>query len=228
MKQLTITECRFFIKYFAEKISNVGLMQILKDFSANNPGSLGDAVQSWYNNMVDGQSIPDSIRKTNPKFARPVEELIAISAAKNILDYALTDMCSIYDREKNEDEIITQIGLLIDKYRNRTDSGIICDACFNRDFNKVIMRAGIEEAFEVIFEQEKEIFFHQKYIGVKTIHYIEPCNSKVYKSFLKKLNDCIACNESLLVDNNKFTVERDIPGKFKISNSAINLLINFK
>lgn len=228
MDRLSIKECELFVKNFLPQMLNVGLIQPLREFADRNRGDLSKAIKSWYKRMKEGKAIQDSIQEMYPRFPQSIEKLFLLGAEQSILDHVLADMIKIYDENDSEEALLTDMSLLVDRYQNEPSSDFICQGCFERDFDRIIQRATVENASEVIFEQEGERFFHQKYIGVKIIHIIEPCHSKTYKTILHKLREYAESGLSFVVSNNNYNCERIDEKQFKLTGSKNPLILSFK
>lgn len=228
MNYLSIKECKPFFEHFLPKMLNVGLMEPLREFADKNNNLLGNAVRSLYEKFRSGKSFQDSICEMTPKFPRCIEELIKLSFKQSNLDSIISEMLIVYEKNDSEEDLLKKMSLLVDKYQNNPDSKFICQNCFERELDKVIKRATIERANEVIFEQEEEFFLHQKYVSVKLVHIIEPSHSKTYRTLQKKLRQSVKDNSPLVISNSKFFVNEIGKNKFQLTGSDTVLTLTFK
>lgn len=222
-----VGDCRPLVDCLLAGISETGLMKLLDDFAGANPGPLGETVRSWHDNMVAGQSLQEALRRAKPGLALPVEELLALSLEQGVLDRALADLDAILRVNGGEEQRRQELSRLLNSFRDREAGGIVCDECLRRELEKVLRRARLEQAYEVILTQEGESFFHQKYLGVKAIHLIEPCHSRLYKSFLARLKQCAADRTALVLDSGEYAVSESRGGKFQLRRDGDQLWLTF-
>ncbi|MFN8670856.1 MAG: hypothetical protein U0457_02085 [Candidatus Sericytochromatia bacterium] len=226
MNFLTIDECNTFIFFFYSKIEKEGLIDILSSYQNNNK-NISLAIKSFYDNLVQGLSIKNSIEKMIIKFPPSIETILIKGFENSILDYALKDIKAILELNLLEELKLEKLSRLVDKYNDNIDSEIICEGCFITELEKIFKRIEIEKAFKVIFEQDKEDFLIQKYLGIKMIKYIEPTHSKTYKTILKKLNLLSNKKENLVLLNKYFFVTKENNNNFLIFNDNYQVIFSF-
>jgi hypothetical protein len=228
MNYLSIKECKPFFEYFLPNMLNVGLMEPLREFADKNNNLLGDAIRSLYNTLRSGKSLQDSICEMTPKFPRCIEELMKLSFKQSNLDSVISEMLIVYEENDLEENLLKKMSLLVDRYQHSPNSKFISQDCFERELNKVIRRAKIEGANEVIFEQEEELFLHQKFVSVKLVHIIEPSHSKTYRTLRKKMRQSAKDNAPIVISSGKLFVCEIGNNKFKLTGSDIVLTLAFK
>ena len=163
IKRVSIKGCGVFIEYFTSKIMSQGLAVPLRDFGAETHNAMGRAIGSWYKGLCRGESLQSAIRKMSPRFPSCVEELLLLACERSILDRVLKDVLVIFHKKSSEQVVIGRLRMLKRIYQNKPKGGIICSACFADELLKIISRARLEKASEVILEQENEEFFHLSY-----------------------------------------------------------------
>lgn len=189
MSRLNIKECNHFISYFCSKIENEGLMKILNDYIQISESNINIALKSLYDNLSKNLSFENSIREMEIKFPLCLEEVLISSIENSVLDYALKDLDSILKNNYQELESLEHISRLVDKYTNNLKTDIICEDCLLNELEKILKRAEIEKAYEIRLQQDGEKYFIQNYIGIKSVKYIEPSHSKIYKTLLMKFDE---------------------------------------
>lgn len=227
MIRVNIKDCEDFISFFYSKIEIEGLMNILSQYkSKENIKDLDLAVDSLYQNLINGLSFQDSIKNMSFKFPLCIEDILINSIENSVLDYALKDMYYSYKESKIEDDLYDSLSLINDKYSNNFKTEIICEDCFYNEFEKILKRAEIENSYEIYLEQEKEKYFIQGYVGNKYIKYIEPSHSKTYNTILKKLHENY--NSKLHIYNKEIFIDKIKENEFVISYNNIFIKIIFK
>ena len=191
MDRLSILDCKSFFKYFLQGILSEGIISPLQTFSTKN-SSLKSATCSWKKSVLDGLAFRESLEAMSPRFPACVEELLAVSAEKSVLDKAVTELIALYSESNSELTLLESVTRLINNYEVYNTGGIICEGCLERDLIKILGRALLEQAYEVILEQDGESYFHQKYLGTKLIHVVESSHSMVLRSIQKKLNYAVS------------------------------------
>jgi hypothetical protein len=227
-ERLSIKECENFISFFYSKIEKQGLMSILSEYQRISNNTINLAISSLYQNLINGLSFQDSIKKMNIKFPLCIEEILINSIENSTLDYALNDINQIFNNDYTEDELFDYMSRLIDEYRDNTKTDIICKNCFLLDFEKFLKRVETEQSYEVIFEQDGEKYFIQKYIGLKVIRYIEPSHSKLYKTFLLRFNELSQNKQSLNLLNKNILIQKFEENKFCLLYDDLSIIIIFK
>lgn len=228
LKRLNIKECRDFISFFYSKIEKEGLMNILNEYQSLNNNGINLAISSLYNNLVKGLSFQDSIREMKIKFPLCIEEILVKAIENSTLDYALNDIEEIFNSNYQEDELFDCMSRLLDEYNDNLKTEIICEGCFLQEFEKFLKRAEIEHAYEVIFQQAGEKYFIQKYIGTKAVKYIEPSHSKVYKTFLLRLNELSISKNLLLLLGKNIAIEKIEENKFSLFYEDVSIIMIFE
>lgn len=228
MKRLNIKECENFISFFLSKIEKEGLMHILHEYQGLNKNNVNVAISSLYQNLTEGLSFQDSIKEMKIKFPLCIEEILIKAIENSTLDSALNDMEKILKSNYSEYELFDCMSRLLDEYNDNLKTEIICDGCFLNEFEKVLKRAEIEKAYEIIFEQDGEKYFIQRYIGIKSVKYMEPCHSKTYKTFYVRLEELSKNRNFLFMLNKNFSVHKLEENKFCFFHENISLILMFK
>lgn len=228
MKRLNIKECENFISFFLSKIEKEGLMHILHEYQGLNKNNVCVAIGSLYQNLTESLSFQDSIKGMKIKFPLCIEEIFIKAIENSALDYALTDMEKIFKSNYSEYELFDCMSRLLDEYNDNLKTEIICEGCFLNEFEKVLKRAEIEKAYEIIFEQDDEKYFIQRYIGIKSVKYIEPCHSKTYKTFYVRLEELSKNGNCLSLLNKNFSVQKLKENKYCFSSENISIIMIFK
>ena len=185
--RLSLKQCSPLVEALKKGVEGDGILVALKDFDGSQSELVRQAAHSWYQGLKAGKSFQDSLLEMNPRFLPGVEALILMGIESSILDYVLSDIYEIQTAGSATVDPMDPIGLLVDKYQNNPGSEMICEGCFQRELSKILQRAQLENAYEVILMQEEESFFHQKYLAVKLIHIIEASHSKTYRTILTRL-----------------------------------------
>ncbi len=228
MNDLLLKDCGPFFEYFHSGILKSGLLDAMAGFQTDSP-SMAVAIHSWHHAFSHGKSFPDALRAMSGRFPRCVEELLILAAERSVLDAAVSDILRLYPSTQSEREMIESVARLLDRYRSSSPSGIICDGCFERDFLKILRRAEVEEANEVILAQEGELFFHQIYLGVKPVHITEPCHSMVFTTVKGKLRSaCENGNLLLTTSSGAIGVARVVEGRYRVTFGSQSLTVTFE
>lgn len=228
MQRLTIKECAGFIAHALSKIETEGFMGILKQFQECNPNDAGEAIHSMYQNLCDGKSFQEAIYGMQIRFPPCIEEILVKSIENSTLDYALANMNKLYNSDYSEEGLFEHMSRLVDAYEGNLQSEIICHECLMREFEKIMKRAETEKAYEILFEQDGELYFIQRYLGIKPVKYIEPCHSKTYKTLLGQLNEMSAKGSSVTLWNNKYYAQSIGENRHRLFNDNVSLIMTFK
>lgn len=228
MNRLSINDCKSFFNHFHQGLLDTGLIKPLQSFQSENP-ELKSAICSWEKSLTEGLSFRGSLEAMSPRFPSCVEELLALASERSVLDRAVADLLTAYSQSTTEVNLLESITRLVNTYSSSPTGGIICDGCFEKDFLKIMDRASLEQANEVILEQEGESFFHQKYIGIKLIHVIEPCHSMVFNSIQKKLSNAVS-TRILHLDgvDRSYSVKQICNDQYEIKGNNQLVLISFQ
>ncbi|NOQ23311.1 MAG: hypothetical protein GQ565_11780 [Candidatus Aegiribacteria sp.] len=228
MTRLSIAECESFFKHYYQGLLNEGLIKPLQSFRTENP-KLKSAIHSWEKSVTEGLSFRESLKAMSPQFPSCVDELLTLAAERSVLDYAVADLLTAYSQSTGEINLLESTTRLVNTYSSSATGGIICEGCFERDFLKIMSRATLEQADEVILEQEGESYFHQKYLGVKLIHVIEPCHSMLYNTIQMKLGDAISTKKLHLAGvNRSYSVEQTHSNQYIIKDNNQHLTITLE
>jgi len=228
MNNLSIAECESFFKHYYQGLLNEGLIKPLNSFQTENP-KLRSAIHSWKNSLSEGLAFRESLKAMSPQFPSCVKELLTLAAERSVLDHAVADLLTAYSQSTREISLLESTTRLINTYSSSATGGIICEGCFERDFLKIMSRASLEQADEVILEQEGESYFHQKYLGVKLIHVIEPCHSMLYNTIQMKLGDAISTRKLHLAGvDRSYSVEQTHNNQYAIIGDSQHLTITLK
>ncbi len=227
MESLSLNECRGFLTHLENGIEKVGLMSLLHAYTQETTGRTTEAVLSWYQHMVAGCSIHGALSGMQPRFYPTLEAVLNLAIQQGRLDCALHDIIQAYHTRVDDAELADEMSRLLTDYQAFSDDGLICHECLLQELGKVIQRVRIEQAYEVIFTQEGEEFFHHLYLGVKAVRYSEPSHSKVYTTFQKALAECADQEEPLGLSEQTWTVRRIDNDRFDLSTSAICVTLTF-
>ena len=104
----------------------------------------------------------------------------------------------------------------------------ICDECRQRELAKVLQRAWIEQAHEIIFEQKGENFLIQKYYSSRLVQYSEPCHSKVYRTFSHILRECSQQKRQLTLENGSWEVSGQEDSRFLLKHKTGQIVLTFR
>lgn len=204
---MEIAKCAGFIAYASSKISKTGWLVILQEYSRKHDDATGRAVKSWHGNLRKGFAFQDSIMKMNARFPACLESLLIRGYESSTLDYVLHAIYKVFKSHTGSNEIYDALSLLHDEQAIKPKSEYICQGCMMRDLGKIINRAKLEQAGEVVFEQEKDKFFIQRYLGPKAITYREPCHSKTYNTILKYLREWSRNKKKVKIANDFFGIK---------------------
>jgi hypothetical protein len=227
MESLSLNECQDFLAHLEHGIEKVGLMSLLHTYTQETTGHTTEAVVSWYQHMVEGCSIHGALSRMQPRFHPTLEAILNLAIQQSRLDSALHDIMQAYHTRADDGELSDEMSRLLTDYQAFSDDGLICRECLLRELGKVLQRVRIEQAYEVIFTQEGEEFFHHLYLGVKAVRYSEPSHSKVYMTFQKALADCADQGEPLGLNEQTWTVRRMDDDRFELSTPAICVTLTF-
>ncbi|NQU66542.1 MAG: hypothetical protein HQ510_01235 [Candidatus Marinimicrobia bacterium] len=225
MKILSLEECEPIMEPLLKGVVSDGLLKPLHEFVQNNAGPIKSAINSLYTGLTEGKSFQDSIHGMSPKFHPSIETLLIIGIENSRLDHVLSDVDDIY--KNNENTLYDKMSLLVDKYQNNPSTKMICEGCFEREFKKILRRAKLEKAYEVILIQEDEKFFHQKYLASKLIHIIEASHSKTYVTILSKLQQSVIEKRALPISGDPINVKEIESDRFVLLGDP-NLVLTFK
>ena len=197
--------------------------------TAGSPGTatISEAVLSWYQHMVAGCSIHGALSRMQPRFHPTLEAVLSLAIQQGRLDCVLHDIIQVYHTRVDDGELADEMSRLLTDYQAFSDGGLICHECLLRELGKVLQRVRIEQAYEVIFTQEGEEFFHHLYLGVKAVRYSEPSHSKVYTTLQKALADSADQGEPLDLNEQTWTARRLDDNRFELSTPAICVTLTF-
>ena len=157
---------------------------------------------------------------------RNVQDLLVLGTERGVLDWILADVLKAYEAADDEESLARQMCQVFDQWQGRPASSIICTGCMERELDKILRRAKVEQAREVILEQEEERFFHQWYVEAKPVHVIEPSHSLTYRTILKTLSDAAEASQPLKPWN--LEVLSDAPRQFRLVGEGVDLKILFR
>jgi hypothetical protein len=226
-EHLSLTDCADFIGFALSKVQTTGLLLILKEYGELHSEACGAAVGSWYQNIREGKSFRDAIVGMSPRFHLSIEHILIESMEKSCLDHALADMNDILKRTDSEEAIFEGMTRLVNKYTYSMDSEFICDGCFMRCLERIMRRAEVENAYEIIFEQDGERYFIQKFLGPMAVKYIEPCHSKVYSTLLSKFKELSSDGKPFELLGVQYTVRKRRDNTFTMERADSILAMTF-
>lgn len=229
MSRLTIQECRPLVEYLLTQNLRAGLLRPLQQFGKQASSPIGQAVVSWHKNLYDGKSFQHALHTTTLRFPACLEKLFNIGYVEGILEQVLAAMSAVYEEAHGQEEaLLMGMSRLLDRFQNDPASPYICQGCFERDFDKLVQRARLEKATDVILEQEGDEFFHQKYLTVMLVHVIEPRHANVYHTLYHNISEAADDYTPLLVYATAYTVERLALDHFRISTPDFAFSVKFK
>lgn len=223
MKELSHQDCVPLIEALQRGVRTTGILKAITEFGEADSNPVNLSARSIRESMVNGKDLQTSFRDAVPRLPDTVIRILAGGVLNSVLDYALDDILfKLKDQRSNED-VVKGLASLARKYESVSNSQI-CTGCFERDFNKLLARAGTENAFEVILEQDGESFLHQKFISNKLIHIIEPTHSMVYKAFWNRLNSACRNGCQLEISNQVFQVTQENQFSFQLTANGEDVL----
>lgn len=225
MKYLELKDCAGFISY--AKPCDRGWLEILQGYAGKGQSPEEQAVGSWYDGMSRGKTFQDSLRAMKPAFPLCLQTLLVIGFENSWMDYVLKDIDDIYKSTSGTKDLYDDLSLLVDKYNSGPKSEFICDGCLLRELDRIIARVRLEKAGEVLFEQDGERFFIQRYLGPKAVTYAEPCHSKVYKTLIKYFEECSNNREAIVLSGDRYQIKKTPDEKYCLYNNDMSVLMSF-
>jgi len=207
-------------------LNKPGLTEWLRVFARDGTGPARDVACSLYESLTRGRAFQDAIAEARPALPPAVRELLSLGCQRSELDRVLSDMLKAYEAAQGEGEAGRSLDLLLERWRRCPSGSSICDGCLERTLDKILRRADLEEAHEVILEQEGESFFHQWYIEAKPVHVIEPSHSMAYQSVLRALSDAADRHQPL--EPWGIPVASSAPGEFELTRETGTLRVRFR
>ena len=192
MDRLLLTDCGRFFAHYLDGLLNIGMLEPLQTYQAASEqveARVEAGVRSWHQALAEGRSFLESVLAMTPRFPACVEELLILGEQRSCLDAVVGDLDGLCACIADEELLLDAAARLLDGYRNRSHAGAICEGCCARDLLKILHRGELEAASEVLLEQEGELFFHQRYLGVKPVRISEPCHSLVFTTLQRALTE---------------------------------------
>ncbi len=227
MKPLSIRDCAEFIAFALSRVQTTGLLLILREYAERPDDGSTAAVCSWVQNMRDGKSYGDAISGMSPRFHPAVERILIDALEHSCLDYALADLNDILRQTAPEQELLGHLTRLVNKYAGGMSTIFICGGCLMRELEHILKRAQLEQAYEIIFNQDGKQYFTQTYLGPKAVTYREPCHSLVYATLLHTLKESSAAGRPLEISTTHFAVKQSAELSFTLSNVGSTLVLTF-
>ena len=203
-----------------------GLTESLRLFARKHACPAAQVAQSMFAALTRGESFQQAIRGAGPSLPVRIQDLLILGYERSALDLVLADMLKVYKAADEEEGVARRMGRMLEQWRRRPAGSLICAGCLEREIGKILRRAELEEAAEVILEQEEERFFHQWYVAFKPVHVIEPSHSLTYKSILKALHDAVEASRPLKPWNLKVILEA--PKQFRLVGDTMDLTMLFR
>jgi len=227
MQMLEIKDCARFIAYAHSKVMIKGWLDIVKDYAHKKDDKAGPAVRSWYINMVKGKSFQDSLVRMKVRFPACVESLLIQGYESSVLDQVLRDMNAAFKKHYRMKELYDALSLMVNEMAIKPKSAYICQGCLMRELERILKRAKLERAHEIVFEQEGDKFFIQRYLGPKAVTYIEPCHSKTYKSLLRSIIDWSETSGKIHIANHCYKIVNKGNKRYSLSADETFLILSF-
>jgi hypothetical protein len=218
MTTLALKECLEFAEFAVSKIESLGWLEILKEFSLSGNNNVGQAIGQWFNNLRNGQTYQESVANMQIRFPSSIESLLVLGIENSILDVVLRDMVSILKKNDGTAPASKALDLLLRQLSQNPKSPFICLGCLMRELERIVARATLEKAREIVFEQDGERYFIQRYLGPKVVTYIEPCHSKIYNTLVKQFADWTKNKERVRLLECEFTVDRIAENIYRLTN----------
>ncbi len=223
MRTLSYLECIPLIEALQEGVYSTGITRALIQFGRSGSDPVNQSANSIFQWLAKGMDMQTSFLNASPKLPAPVTRILTSSILNDVLDHALGDTLQELQSPESSEEIFKNLNALAFQYESMSNT-IICNGCFERDFNKLLARAETEEATEVLLEQEGESFLHQKFISSKLIHIIEPSHSLVYKTLLERLDSACRNDGDLRLAEQVIQVSSEKPFSFDLARNGKTIL----
>ena len=227
MPTLEVNKCAGFIAYAHLKVKTTRWLGILKEYAQKHEDASGLAVGSWYENMKKGKPFQDSLVKMKVRFPACVESLLIQGYESSVLDYVLKDMNTAFKKHYRTKDIYDALSLLVDEQATKPKSVYICQGCMIREIERILKRAKLERAHEIIFEQDDDKYFIQRYLGPKAVTYIEPCHSKTYKTMMIYLNAWSESHKLIKLAKRFYKIVKSGDKRYLLSDNKISLSLSF-
>lgn len=219
---LNLQECTELLKLYLKGIMTTGLLQPLAEISKKSSGRVGMAAKSWYDLQVQGSSPQKALSDLRPAFPIRISQLLTLGFEKSALDIAIQDILAVI-RDSSDIEINEKLDTLKSKFL-KFNVDVICSDCWNDELSKIITRARIEGAKEIILEQEGD-FFHQKYVAVKLVRISEAAIPEVRQSLKNILS--VSASKEISVGQSTFKISKEHDNEYLLENSQTNFHIRF-
>jgi len=228
MECLSLRECQDVLAYIAQEIEHVGLMRLLQTSLQQTSGRVKEAISSWYHHLIAGHTFDSALPQMQPRFHPTLEAILHQAIRQGRLDLVVHDMMHRYHTISDDRQLEQAMHHLLSEYQALPESGAICRKCLLRELTKILQRAEIEQAYEVILRQEGEAFLYQTYLGVKAVQYREPSHSKVYATVHNTLTACAKQGACVCLNDREWSVTQVDAHHFRLSAQATHLTFTFK
>lgn len=220
MSVLSLQAARPLIVHLAQQITEQGLPSLLRNYGRVGEARTAATARTWYEHLVAGESWLEAVRHARPRLADPLEDIIGVATAQSRLDHALHEVERCYHDCASPAALGARLRRLAEAYRTRGDAGALCTGCVLRELSKLIERAHVEQAFEVIVVQDSELFLCQTFVGAKPVRYREPCHGTLHAALSDTLAEAANAG-SITLECGTYTVAREGPATFKLESPTV-------
>jgi hypothetical protein len=184
--QLSELECLRLVDALLLGVLTTGVMQPLRDLAQTSTPH-GCTAASLYEQLAHGETWRKAIVHAEPPLPLAVAEILTAGIEAGRLDLALETLkCSLTTC------VVAGIPLerltpLLEELEQSAERGCMIEGCFQREFDHLLQRAWLEDAFEIRLIQEGNERLRQVLVGQKPIVIFEPTHSLFFRSLLTRL-----------------------------------------
>lgn len=217
MDTVPLPDCRPFLEFYGPRLLDEGLVTPLAAFSRAHPGPLGRWALSLHDALVSGNSFQDALAGASPVLPPEITDLLRIGFENANLDRVVFDMAAAAAEADSAGDLARRLNAIRKTHAEASGPGDpICRGCLENEFRKILLRAELEEAREVILTQEDERFFHQTHVGPKPVHVREPGHSRTWRTLLRALDAAADGGDAMAAPGGPCRIERLGPGRFLV------------
>lgn len=200
-QSLSLRDYENFIEVYSDGIMNTGLLKPLANLSDNSDIS-GVIAKSWYDLQLQGLSPQAALNSPSVTLPDSIKKLLITGFEKSVLDLVLKEIITSFKEVKTDLELINRFSSISKKFQS-VNTSTICVGCERSEISKIISRATIEGADEVLLQQDKD-FLVQSFIGTKLVQVREAAIPAVYRTMLHAFES--ANNKTMSLEQGEFQV----------------------
>lgn len=221
LETLSHSETLSFLEIYLDGIMTEGLLLPLLKMSKEK-NSISPLSGSFFSNMMSVMSPQNAIDHLNPGFPDGISEVLKYGFESSKLDYVIIELIDIL--KESEIKTIEQRLKNFDFKEINKDS--ICLGCAYEELEKIIRRSNTEGA-PVVFLQQEDDFFTQKYVSIKPVIISEPAVFGVCTKIEFLLKDAYETEKTINLQSSKIHVSSSSEGSYRIEFDSSGISLNF-